>query len=501
MKYDVIVVGSGAGGSAAAFHLAQTGKRVLLLEKGPALPRDGSTLDVERVLRRGAFLSDEPWADGQGRTTVPEEHFNLGGKTKWYGAALLRFAPHEFEADPAHQCPGWPFGYDELAPFYDEAEQLIGVRRFPVERNTARLVAGLRRQDRQWRKQKLALGLAADILDHPHEARHFDGFASVRGVKADAEHSLLARVRRRPNLVLLTDKPVVALISADGDATRIAGVTCADGTRYTADTVVLAAGALHSPRLLQTYLEHTGLAAVLPCYAQVGRNYKAHILTAMMALSHRPVTDVLCKTLLLYHDALPHSTVQTLGGNLTEEIVCAQLPDFVPDRIARPIARRFYGFFLQTEDGSHPDNRILAGDGARTRPKIDYDPARVSPAQDEHRRLVRTLRRQLLRMGYLSFTQSIPVSGTAHACGTLAAGNDPASSVVDRDGRVHGMANLYVADGSVLPRSSRVNPALSIYAWGLRLGARLGRPELELDATPAETTSTDDAPVAASIAV
>jgi choline dehydrogenase-like flavoprotein len=494
MQYDVIVIGSGAGGSAAVYQLAQSGKRVLLLEKGPALPRDGSTLDVGRVLRQGAFLSTEPWADGRGHTTVPEEHFNLGGKTKWYGAALLRFAPREFEADAAHQCRGWPFGHAELAPFYEEAERLLGVRQFAVEPNTRQLFDGLCRQDPRWQQQQLALGLAADVLDHPDEARHFDGFASVRGIKADAEQSFLARVQREPNLEVLTGRAVATLIPAADDATRIAGVQCEDGSRFTAATVVLAAGALHSPRLLQTYLENNGLASSLSCYAQVGRNYKSHVLTAVMALSHRAVTDVLCKTLLLYHDDLPHSSVQTLGGNLTEEIIRAQFPGFVPDWIGRPIARRAYGFFLQTEDGSHPDNRILAGDGAGKPPQIDYDVNRLSAARDEHRRLVRTLRRQLLRMGYVTVAKSIPVSGTAHACGTLAAGSDPTSSVVDADGKVHGLVNLYVADGSVLPRSSRVNPALSIYAWGLRLGARLSKPERGRDAASASVASVAGAP-------
>ena len=96
MKHDVIIIWSGAGGSAAAYHLTQTGKRVLLLEKGPSLPRDGSTLDIGQVIRRGTFTSREPWIDGHGRHTVPQERFNLGGKTKWYGAALLRMARHEF---------------------------------------------------------------------------------------------------------------------------------------------------------------------------------------------------------------------------------------------------------------------------------------------------------------------------------------------------------------------------------------------------------------------
>jgi choline dehydrogenase-like flavoprotein len=91
----------------------------------------------------------------------------------------------------------------------------------------------------------------------------------------------------------------------------------------------------------------------------------------------------------------------------------------------------------------------------------------------EHRRLIQRFRRQLLRLGYIGFIKPIPVTGTAHACGTLVTGKDPADSVVDRNGKVHGMEDLYVVDGSILPRSSRVNPALTIYAWGLRVATLL----------------------------
>jgi choline dehydrogenase-like flavoprotein len=170
MSYDIIIIGSGAGGCAAAYNLAQSGKRVLLLEKGLPLPADGSTLDPDKVLRRGAFLSDEAWSDRDGASFAPEEHFNLGGKTRWYGAALLRFAPHEFSADPAHSCLGWPIAYDDLAPFYAEAERLLGVRQFPPEDDLLRMVAGLRRHDAGWQKRPMSLALAADILAFPEEA-------------------------------------------------------------------------------------------------------------------------------------------------------------------------------------------------------------------------------------------------------------------------------------------------------------------------------------------
>jgi len=473
LNYDAIIVGSGAGGSAAAYQLTQTGHSVLLIEKGLALPRDGSTLDTDKVMRQGLFMSDEAWLDRQGQIVVPEEHFNLGGKTKWYGAALLRFAPDEFGSDPEHQCLPWPFSYDELVPFYEEAEELLAVQNFPLEAGFHALSSALARRDPTWRRQMLALGLTRDILAYPEEAQHFDAFASVRGLKRDAETALLDRVKNKPNLTIITGKAVAALAPAHAQADRVVGVVCEDGTRFEANNVLLAAGALHSPRLLQSYMERNGLAEKLPSYRQVGRNYKSHVLTALLALSHRRVDDVLCKTALLLSERFPHSSVQTLGGTLASDIIATQLPPWLPRRLTRLIGSRVYGLFLQTEDGSHADNRVLAKVNGRDRPRLDYDPGRLAPAVEEHRRLVRMLSRQLLGLGYLPLVKAIPLSGTAHACGTLVAGNDPATSVVDADGKVHGLENVYVVDGSVLPRSSRVNPALTIYAWGLRVASRL----------------------------
>jgi choline dehydrogenase-like flavoprotein len=472
MRYDAIIIGSGAGGSAAAFHLTQTGKRVLLLEKGMVLPKDGSTLDVEKVVKHKLFLDDDPWLDKDGRTVVPQERSNLGGKTKWYGAALLRFAPEEFGPDAAHQCLPWPFGYEELEPFYAEAERLLGVRYFPIEPDFQKIVTGLRSRDPQWRKQPLPVGLAPDILAHPEEAKHFDAFASPRGLKSDAENRFLDRVRGKPNLEILTGKKVIALQPAASGATRVSGVQCEDGSQYEADIVLLAGGALHSPRLLQTYVETNGLAGKLACYNQIGRNYKFHLLTAMLMLTWAPQTDVLRKTTVLLHDALPHSSVQPLGW-MDGELLAPELPGFVPRWVADVIGKRVYGFFLQTEDGSHPDNRIVAQSNGSGMPQLNYDAARIPAARAEHRHFVRLLQRQLLGIGYVGLVKPIPITGTAHACGTLVTGNEPATSVVDAEGKVHGLDNLYVVDGSVLPRSSRVNPALTIYAWGLRVASHL----------------------------
>lgn len=471
--FDAIIIGSGAGGGAAAFALAARGWRVLVLEKGEALPTDGSTLDAGVVLREGRFKNHEPWLDGSGASFVPQEYYNLGGKTKWYGAALLRYDPSEFEADPGHQCRGWPIRFADLAPYYDQAERLLGVREFAVEPDTRRIVGALHRIDPGWNSQPLKLGLAPEIVDDEVEAVRFDGFASARGLKADAQCRFLDKAVATGRVTILTGKPARALLPDPAAPGRVIGVECADESRWLGRTVLLACGALGSPRLLQAYLAATGLERTLPAARSIGRNYKSHLLTAVVGFGHRRLVDRLRKTVVLTHPRFPHSSVQPLGAT-DGEILATELPAFLPRWLIDPLGARAYGFFLQTEDGSSPDNRVIAALNGADAPRLDYRHDRIPPARDEHAGFVRAFRGDLVRAGFLAAVKPIPLAGTAHACGTLIAGDDPADSVVDAAGRVHGLDNLYVVDGSVLPRSSRVNPALTIYAWSLRTAERLG---------------------------
>ncbi len=472
--HDVIIVGSGAGGSAAAYRLIKAGKRVLVLEKGGVLPRDGSTLDVKTVFQSGRFKNQEPWVDGKSKEFVPGEFYNVGGKTKWYGAALLRFSPHEFEADAAYQCLAWPFGYEELSPYYDEAEALLHVNRFDNEPELQALIDRIVEHDPAWRPEPLPLGLKKEILNDDVEAKHFDGFASACGYKSDAERNLLDLIGDDPNFTLLTEKTVVGFLHADGAPVEITGVRCTDGSSYTAPVVVLAAGAMTSPRLLQDHLAATGLTASWPNADVVGGNFKFHVNTAILAVSAFRRHDVLRKTAILYNDAFPHSTIQCLGW-MDGDIVGTQLPAAVPKFATDAIGGRAIGFFVTTEDGLSLENRVVSSGGAAPL-KLDYDLDRIRPSRDEHHALVRSFLGRLLRSGLVGAEQYSGLAGTAHAIGTLVTGLDPRTSVVDATGKVHGMSNLYVGDGSILARTSLVNPALTIYAWGLRLGDHLARP-------------------------
>jgi hypothetical protein len=137
------------------------------------------------------------------------------------------------------------------------------------------------------------------------------------------------------------------------------------------------------------------------------------------------------------NDDLPHSSVQPLGFD--GELISTLIPRWVPGPLARLVGSRSYGFFLQTEDGSDSDNRVI-GAGASDapnacRPTMDFDETRLRPALDEHLRLIKQFRRALLRSGMVAFSQRVGLAGTAHVSGTLITGDDPRTSVVDAQGR------------------------------------------------------------------
>jgi choline dehydrogenase-like flavoprotein len=472
--FDTIIIGSGAGGSAAAFQLVKEGKQVLLLEKGGELPMDGSTLDVNTVFKEGRFKSGEAWADIKKKTFFPEEFCNVGGKTKWYGAALIRFAPHEFEAEPNFHCLPWPIDYAEIEPYYDQAEKILHVNTFAYEPGLQKIIDKIVSADSQWRSEALPLGLKQEILQDTKEAKHFDGFASVHGYKSDAETSFLDSIQGLPNFELVTDKEVTTFLHTKEDPLAINGVRCKDGTSYFGKNVVLAAGAMTSPRLLQNYLNDNQLDTKLPSAPVVGANFKMHINSVVVAFSPFVQSDILRKTAIFLNDTFPHSSIQCLGW-MDGELMATQVPAFVPQFMTNAIGKRAYGFFAITEDGSSLDNRIVSPEGNNNQPLMDYQSSRTASSHTEHSAALRAFQSRLLGNGLISVHKTLGLADTAHAMGSLVTGNNAATSVVDKHGKVHGMQNLYVGDGSVLPRSSRGNPALTIYAWGLRLGDHLGK--------------------------
>jgi len=146
-----------------------------------------------------------------------------------------------------------------MKPWYKKAEELLHIRHFDFEPELQALIDRRFSTGSGWRTEHLPLGLDKMILKHPNEARHFDGFASVAGHKSEAESSILKQIKNAPNFTLLAGKTVSSLVSDSSDACRIIGVQCTDNSRYFARNIILAAGAMASPRLLQQHLAHTGL--------------------------------------------------------------------------------------------------------------------------------------------------------------------------------------------------------------------------------------------------
>src|SRR5690242_13311454 len=127
--YDVIIVGTGAGGGTLAHALAGSGKRILLLERGDFLPRELGNWDPKTVFVEGKYISKDTWYDGDGKAFQPQVHYFVGGATKLYGAALYRLRQQDFGELRHHDgvSPAWPIAYDELEPYYTQAEELYCV--------------------------------------------------------------------------------------------------------------------------------------------------------------------------------------------------------------------------------------------------------------------------------------------------------------------------------------------------------------------------------------
>src|SRR5215203_4745277 len=127
--YDLIIIGTGAGGGTLARHLAPSGKRILLLERGDWLPREPANWDAADVFVDNRYISEDTWYDDKGKPFQPQIHYFVGGATKLYGAALYRLRKEDFGELRHHDgiSPAWPIEYEELEPYYTQAEHLYEV--------------------------------------------------------------------------------------------------------------------------------------------------------------------------------------------------------------------------------------------------------------------------------------------------------------------------------------------------------------------------------------
>jgi choline dehydrogenase-like flavoprotein len=492
--YDVIIIGTGAGGGTLAHRLAPSGKRILLLERGGYLPREPENWDSREVFGKDRYVTEERWYDKDGQPFRPHAQYYVGGNTKVYGAILFRLRERDFGRVQHYGgvSPEWPISYADLEPYYTEAEKLYLVHGERGEDPTEPPASGpfpYPAVSHEPRIQQLhddlvaaghnpfhlPVGVDLDESD-PEGGRcvrcdRFDGFPCLTDGKADAHVLCVRPALRHPNVTLKTRAKVERLLS---DGRSITGVVEESGEMHTADVVVVSCGAVNSAALLLR-------SDVANSSDQVGRNYMAHINSGVIALSQAPNPTKFQKTLGIndyYWGApdseLPLGHIQMLGKS-DRNILRAGAPWFAPGMALDYMARHAIDFWLTTEDLPHPDNRVTVDR------RGDIHLAKTYYNLEPHKRLLGKLKDLLGPMQchatviprWSVLDQQIPLAGIAHNCGTVRFGTDPAESVLDTDCKAHDLDNLYVVDTSCFPSSSAVNPALTAMANALRVGDHL----------------------------
>lgn len=464
MSYDAIVIGSGAGGATIARALGGAGRKVLVLERGDYLPREPSNWDAEQVFRRGRYHTDETWLDGYGRSFTPQENYHVGGKTKVYGAALIRMRPDDF-GEVRHYgglSPAWALTYDEMEPYYAKAEEWYHVGHCGHVPAIARLAARMERAGLHPEPAPSAL------LEHCTRCDTCDGFPCMVKAKADAETCGIAPALETGNVDLITGMRVTRILRRGFGGIR--GVECQDTANdiecaFEAPVVILAAGAVNSAALwLQSGLPDSS--------GQAGRNYMCHQSQAVLAIGTERLPRGFHKTVMdlsFYRngpDGLPLGSIQMAGqpsaAMLRGESGLARIAPGM-----REIADRAVVFWLMTEDLPSWHNRVTVEDG---RIRLSYYSGDVR-AQYE---LYRQLAKRLPSLGYpLHLRKYMPLSAVAHQCGTLRMSRSPSGGVVKPSGESWEVPGLYVADASVFPSSSAVNPALTVMANAIRVAGTI----------------------------
>ncbi len=503
--WDAIVIGTGIGGGIAGRRLAESGLSVLFVEKGPLGYRTenqelrSDVIDYRTRQMRGFWPTRiEVRLDG-GR---PQQFFapigsGVGGTSVFYAAAVERPERHDMETvgDMQHPTGGWPVGYDAFAPYFDQAAELLSIRGEgdPASGLPAPCLAAppLTGAEAALFDDLRSLGL------HPyraHEAlRRVPGCTDCLGrkcplpCKMDGRSAGVEPAMETGRVMLLADTSVEELIESGG---RITQVRVRRGGRdmvLTGQVVVLAAGALHSPRLL---LASTGTHAegCANSSGWVGRGLMFH-LSEMLALWPRRGSPAAGATRsvafrdLYAHEGRRLGLVQSMGVAAD----AGQIASHLKERISRTGLRRVPGigrmatlaarlaavvfgkatvFVGILEDLPYPENRVLCHPDDPEMPLIDY---RLNPELLERRAIFRRVIRNRLGRWRTLLLGFGPALNYGHSCGTLRFGSDPKTSVLDANCKAHDLDNLYVADASFLPTSMGVNPSLTIAANALRV--------------------------------
>ena len=505
-SYDVIIIGSGAGGGTLALKLAPSGKRILILERGGYLPREKQNWDATEVFVKNRYVSKDTWHDKDSKPFQPGSHYFVGGATKMYGAALFRLRKEDFTAHRTADgmTPDWPISYDELEPYYSQAEKLYNVHGqrsddptdppasapypFPPVSHEPRiqeLTDNLKRAG--YHPSFAPTGILLNEADAPHSqclrCDTCDGFPCLVHAKADAEVIAVRPALQYPNVTLLTNAHVQKLeTSASGnEVTNVIVERGGQREEFSGDIVVVSCGAANSARLLLMSANEKHPRGLVNGSDMVGRNYMFHNALALVALSRRENPTVFQKTLTVndfYLSApdyeFPLGNIQMIGKS-KGPMFRADAPFFAPGFALKEMARHAVDFWLTTEDIPDPNNRVTLDREKKI--ILDYTFNNQVPTKRLYERLKSLLKVLGMHNHLIPNTaymgKEIPIAGVGHQSGTCRFGADPKTSVLDVNCKAHELDNLYVVDTSFFCSIGAVNPSLTAIANALRVGDHL----------------------------
>lgn len=509
--YDIIIIGTGAGGATLASRLASSGMKILILERGDYVPREKANWSSLEVNLKGHYLAKEKWRTKDGEVLEPHTNYNVGGNTKFFGAALFRLRESDFGEIRHHGgvSPAWPITYKDLEPYYTEAEDLFEVRGErgvdPTEPPTTAPYP-YPAISHEERLEHLSAEFAAQGL-HPFHTplgvrldeqnrrtsrcircNTCDGYPCLIHAKSDAEMMCIEpTLRMHENVTLLTRAKVSRLKTAPSGK-AISGVIFEhdeEQVEVSADIVVVSCGAINSAALLLRSANGDHPNGLANRSGVVGRHYMGHTNSVVMALSLCPNPTIFQKTLSVNDfyaasDAweFPMGHISFVG-KLDVDTLRAGAPAIAPGWSLELMAQHSLDFWLTSEDLPDPENRVTINAAGEI--VLSYTPNNL----EAHKRLKQQLSKMMnsttcvfhgsgCHQGLFDrnvfIGQQIPLAGVAHQNGTVRFGDDPLTSALDIHCKAHDIDNLYVVDGSFFPSSGAVNPGLTIVANALRVG-------------------------------
>lgn len=502
--YDVIIIGSGAGGGTLTYRLAHSGKRILILERGDFLPREKENWSATEVFTKKRYFNAETWYDKSGDAVEPAAGYWVGGNTKFYGGALFRMREAEFDT-VVHKggiSPEWCLKYEDFAPYYSQAELLYSVHGergldptepkteeefpYPAIHHEPRIKA-LQQDLKSVGLHPFSLPLsirmneAQSWLSDCIRCETCDGHPCLIHAKADAEVSAVRPALKSSNVTLLTKAKVTRLLTSPSgrEVTWVEAEVDGVPQRFQADIVGVAGGAVNSAALLLRSANDQHPQGLANRSDQVGRNYMKHNCGAVVEITNRENPTVFQKTLGINdfywgEPSFPYPMGQVqLSGKVSSEMFRDGVPLEISETSAAAVASHSIDWWLMSEDLPDPNNRVRLKGDAIAIDSIDYTDNNMEAYERLVERWIQVLQSVHGDSDSRYYHERFPLRWVAHQCGTCRFGTDPDTSVLNPDCRAHDVENLYVVDSSFFPSNTGLNPTLTIIANALRVGDHL----------------------------